>query len=158
MREHHTAVTGKWDKFFENAAAFTKGAFAVSAAFLVGSAYVAASAGGGIANIGANGLFQGFVQSNNAIGISGGLTIGSSSIFSGSSAQSTASAGGLLGAHEYGHTLQFIGISALMGLDRNGTPENAVASSFTLYSVLGVWGLTPAGAFWEQFGSFLGGL
>ena len=144
------AMTGDWSNFWSNWAAFTKFNLAISAGFLVLSAGAASLFGGGISGIGSAGTFQGYVSSKSPIFMEGGLTIGSSAIYSGANATTPIEAlvgGGALGAHEYGHTLQFITLSMIFP-----RPE----ASWTAYMGLGIIGLTPVGLAWEQMASGLG--
>ena len=75
------------------------------------------SGGGGIAGAGANGLLQGYVQSTHTFldptQIGGGLTFGSRSPLRRTPKPPPVSLGQPWGAHELGHTLQFIGLQAI---------------------------------------------
>lgn len=91
------------DNFSNNFHSF----FRVGATFLAASAVLAP---GGIASAGGNGL-QGYIVSNNPyFGAGSGLTIGSSATFSSMN----------IAAHEFSHTLQFIGIAGLTGAGGGG--------------------------------------
>ena len=86
---------------------------------LAGSAAVAATPflGGGIEAAGANGLLQGYVQSAQSVipgTKAGGLAFGSGA-FLGGSGSTLVGGGATLAAHEFGHTLQFIGLSGALG-------------------------------------------
>jgi RHS repeat-associated protein len=90
--------------------------FNLSEAFLGGGALTAAKFGGGVARVGNNGLIQGFVESNNQILGCCALTFGSGSVFSTvapGDPMSLTDATLTYGVHELGHTVQFIGMSAL---------------------------------------------
>jgi hypothetical protein len=130
-----SAVTGKsfMDIFNRN--------FGISATFL-GAGAIAALAGDGVVKFGANSLLQGYVQSSEcSLGCNAGLTIWSASSVSGGAAAD-------LLAHELGHTLQFIGLSAF------GNP-------WPPYLVLGSWGFwggtSVPGVIWEGIADALGG-
>ena len=86
---------------------------------LAGSAAVAATPflGGGIEAAGANGLLQGYVQSAQSVipgTKAGGLAFGSGA-FLGGSGSTLVGGGATLAAHEFGYTLQFIGLSGALG-------------------------------------------
>jgi RHS repeat-associated protein len=131
--------------FWENTGNNFHSFFRVGAAFLTGSALAADVFGGGVAGAGGNG-FQGYVVSNSAIaGQSGGLTVGSSALYT------TRGASTALAAHEFGHTLQFIGLAGLGGAA--GAGPGAVSGA---YLGLGALGLTSAGAWWENMATGLG--
>jgi hypothetical protein len=115
--------------------------FRISAAFLAAGAIYASIFSGGVAQASGNGL-QGALRSNQALldGRQSGLTIGSSAIFDSASVAS----------HEFGHTLQFIGISAL-----TRSPQEA----WNAYLGLGAIGTIPiVGSAWEAPATWLGGL
>ena len=142
----HMAVFQKGD-FWKNTGNNFHSFFRVGAAFLAGSAIVASAFGGGVAGAGGNGL-QGYVVSNNAIGgVQGGLTIGPSTLFADRGSVAA------VGVHEFGHTIQFIGLAGAAGLAGRGPGD-----VWGAYLGLGVLGLTPAGAWWENMATGLGAM
>jgi RHS repeat-associated protein len=100
--------------------------------FRVGLSFLgiaALAAPGGISSVGGNGL-QGYVVSKKAafVGYSEtGLTIGSAATYN-------AGGGTALAGHEFGHTLQFIGIAAL-----NSDPKK----TWEIYGAIGAFGTIP---------------
>ncbi len=122
-----------------------------SEGFLGGSALAAKLFGGGVMSVGANGPFQGFVQSRTPIVFPGGFTMGSGSLISG--AETMANGGvdiSALMAHELGHTYQFIALSGF------GNPWGPYAGlgALGLASELGI--LHQPGAWWETMASLWG--
>lgn len=101
--------------------------------------------GGGVTGAGSSGMFQGYVETLNELWGTG-LTIGTSAgLYGGPGAM----------FHEYGHTLQFLGLTAL-GANSGG--ENI----WNIYLGLGgiaaaaQMGWIPVGTFWEDFSDYLG--
>lgn len=117
---------------------------------LAGMSVVAATEGGGLVDAGANHLLQGYVQSKEATGgHTGGLTLGSVSYFSGAGPHERSSNEKYsLGEHEFGHTLQFIGLSAL---------GDYGAGVYIGLGILGARWPDSAGKWWEDMASALGG-
>lgn len=122
----------------------------------MGSAAFAWTFGGGVRHVGANSLFQGYLRTKENIGR--GMTFGSSAIHRGPLSAPTG-LGAALGAHELGHTMQFIFVnSQLGGLLSRWTPHGTWGS----YGILGGIGL--AGQlldwepllFWDYFASAIG--
>ena len=127
--------------------------FRISATLLAGSA-IAHALNGSTVTAGANSWFQGYTQGSNAmLGQSGGLTFGPASTFSGASPSALATAGGTLGAHEFAHTVQFWGHSALAGL----MPSNNVAWAFGSYGLVNLPGVFNNSNAIEKGMSTLGG-
>jgi RHS repeat-associated protein len=123
--------------------------YGISTAFLAGGATVAALIGGGPTEIGANGWFQGYVVSSKKIGPRpAALTLGSAAVF-GSANRKSPTKFGTLGAHERGHTIQFILLSL------TGEP-------WLPYLGLGIMGRADSGRvghytqWWERLASWLG--
>lgn len=145
------AVTGNWSSWGSNFWGAFHTNFRIGAAFLAGGVIAADVFGGGVAAAGGNGL-NGWVASNNAFGVpgGGGLAIGSATTFAG------ADSIGAIRSHEFGHTLQFFGLSALSGAAGTGS-----AGVWGAYGGLGVWGAvvpTGSGAWWEGMAWGLGGI
>ena len=91
--------------------------FNIAGLTLAGGAVAGALGGGGIVGAGSNGLLQGYVQSKHAFlnpKAVGGLTLGSGA-YLGGAPSSLIGGGATLAAHEFGHTLQFIGLSGALG-------------------------------------------
>lgn len=57
-------------------------------------------------------------------------------------------------AHEFGHTLQFIGLSALSGAAGGRSMENLWGA----YSLIGIVGITSYGSWWEGMADVFGGV
>ena len=118
--------------------------------------FVGAAFGGGIVGAGKNGALQGYVRVKRPFSeLGGGFTVGSSTIFGNSwqRDQLLTRAGKLVaevGQHELGHTLQFIGLSAI--------PSSLSLGPWLPYTGLGVLGMTPLGAPWEDLANLLGKL
>ena len=134
--------------FWENVGKNFDTNFMIGVAFLGVGTIAADLFGGGVASAGGNGL-NGWVSSNDTFGVpnGGGLTIGSATAFSGAN-------NGLIMAHEFGHTLQFIGLSALSGAVGTGS-----AGAWSAYAGLGGLGAafpSGAGAWWENMASNIG--
>lgn len=83
--------------------------FGISTTFLALGAVA-----GGVEEIGANGVYQGYLRTKRNLG--GALTLGSAAVFGGYGRDWVHKPLGKLGPHERGHTLQFIMLSA------TGTP------------------------------------
>jgi hypothetical protein len=118
--------------------------FRIGAAMLAGSAIYADIFGGGVAEAGGHNGLQGFVRSNSSTvaGRSNGLTIGSAAFYDNAEVAS----------HEFGHTLQFIGLSAVMGLNHSSNWD-----VWRMYLSLGVAGAIPyLGVGWEAGASAIG--
>jgi RHS repeat-associated protein len=134
-------VSGRpfFDAFLQN--------FGVSSAFLtlnVGAAI--AGANGGFAGSGSKRLLQGYVQFEGNQG--GGLTLGSSSgLYRAGTGPAIRGSPITLAAHEFGHSLQFVGLSAFGG----------VANPWISYLGLGAPGLIWHANPWERAASWLGG-
>jgi RHS repeat-associated protein len=92
------------DKSFEDA---FFDIFGISTGFMGVSALL-----GGVEEIGANGVYQGYVKTKKTLFGGGALTLGSAAVFSGTSRDQIDRLVGHLGRHERGHTLQFILLSA----------------------------------------------
>jgi RHS repeat-associated protein len=147
--------------------------FQIGISFLILSALGADIFGGGIADAGGNGL-NGYVASNrpygwslgqldpNKQGLSGGMTIGPATGYSGLVPSSTLDSGFgsgwiTFGEHEYGHTLQYIGLSALAGMNSRSDVNAANNTIWGTYLGAGFTGLFPAiSAPWENSASRLG--
>lgn len=129
--------------------------FNYSEAFLGGASIAAKVFGHGVAQVGANTWFQGYVQSRGPILGGGGLTFSSASFFSGLSPQTPLDLTEPLvtyGTHEAGHTIQFIELSAF--------------GRFAPFPYLGLGGLevlsehhwwdNAVGRFWNSNATFMG--
>ena len=146
-------ISGNWSGWGGNFWSSFNTDFDVSVGFLTMSVVAADLLGGGVVAAGGNGL-NGWVESKTPILGGGGLTIGSATLLSGV-APSDAAQYGSFAAHEFGHTLQFIGLSAAAGA------LNSQATAWGAYGGLGVLGAVApggAGAWWEQNATALGGL
>jgi hypothetical protein len=119
---------------------------------------MAATIGGGVGAVGNNDLVQGYVQSKTDIGLGGGFTLGPASLMSGKPSASIL-------AHELGHTVQFIALSAL-GSGKGGVLSYQWLPYLALggMGILGEWeklkpatGLLPdIGRWWEGLATALG--
>lgn len=120
-----------------------------------GASIAARVFGHGVAQVGANTWFQGYVQSRGPILGGGGLTFSSASFFSGLSPQTPIDLTEPLvtyGTHEAGHTIQFIELSAF--------------GRFAPFAYLGLGGLevlsehhwwdNAVGRFWNSNATFMG--
>lgn len=129
--------------------------FRISAAFLAGSALVHAANGSKV-TAGANGLFNGYVESSKPLfGFSGGATLGPVSSYSGAGPSGTAVAGGTLGAHEFGHTVQFGGHSAAAGAF---APNESIEAAYGSYLLFNSPGFFSSKIPQERGISWLGGM
>lgn len=141
--------------FFENFSNNFHNNFRIGLTFLVGSALAAQAWGGGVQAAGGNGL-NGWVSSKYAYGpakLQGGLTIGSATGFNGVQPGNATPEGLTWGLHEFGHTVQYIGLSAFTGA-LQGNSDHAWAG----YLGLGVAGLAGGGdSFWEAGADTVGG-
>ncbi len=101
--------------------------------------------GGGISGAGGNGL-NGWISSNKSYGFGDGLTLGSSSnLFNKYTPD--------LATHEFGHTVQFIGLAAIGSA--TGRP---MENTWGMYIGLGVLGTSSYGTWWEKNADALGGV
>jgi hypothetical protein len=138
----NAAQTGYWSwETFEKVGRSTfQTDFMVGAAYLAGGALVSDIFAGGVASAGGNGL-QGYVVAKDSLLGGDSMTLGSAAVI-GSTKEMEATL-----SHEFGHTLQFIGLSALSG----GASQ-----------LPGISALDWAGQFWKgheqrlAWGSFLG--
>jgi RHS repeat-associated protein len=141
--------------------------FNTAGAILGTEALVAATVGGGITAVGVNdnGPIQGFVESKKKLIGGGGFTLGPASFLTGEGSSTKA----WLTAHELGHTIQFIALSAI------GSGGGGILSyQWYPYLVMGGFGILgemtdeanrlvstgaipDAGRWWECFASSLGG-
>ena len=130
---------------------------------LMGSSAFAWTVGGGVQTVGANGLFQGFLQTREKTGI--GMTFGSSAILRGPRSTPLHGLGTTLGQHELGHTAQFIFVNSQVG----GLASHFFGSNWDPYLTWGSYGLLGgvglAGQlsgygpllFWERWAGTMGG-
>ena len=97
--------------------------------------------------------------SNERFGAPGGLTLGSATILDGVTAGDAAGSGTLaasIGAHEFGHTIQYLGLAAASGAYSNYR-DQIVLNTWGAYLGLGLLGTIPvAGTWWENMASWLG--
>lgn len=131
--------------------------FRIGAAFLALSAVLAWTFGGGVGVAGGNGL-QGFVTSTNGYGpFQGALTLGSAASYNGATPASNIYAEGefvtTFANHEFGHTLQFIGMAAIAGAS-GASSMDIVWQSYVGFGIIGT--IPVVGAPWEGMASFLG--
>jgi len=137
--------------------------FNMSEAVLGTMAAAAKLFGGGVVKMGANGWFQGYVQSRDLMLGGGGFTFGSGSIFSGVAKDDPMNLAEPLityGIHEAGHTVQFIELSVAFG-KWAPVPYLALGGMGLLYerAELGLhrWAWDNAvGRFWENNATSLG--
>jgi hypothetical protein len=118
---------------------------------LAGGSFAAAAAGGLVA-AGANGPLQGYVQA--AGGGGAGLTLGAAAVFMGNANTPRPDLGGrTLAQHERGHTIQFIGLSAL-GFKDPWIPYLVMGGAGILGGEYGF----PPGVWWEDLATSLGAI
>jgi RHS repeat-associated protein len=111
--------------------------YGLSTMFTAGGAALGHLFSGGVAGIGANTWYQGYISAVRPILIAGGMTMGSSAVFSGRTQRQRHA------RHEAGHTVQFMALSVA------GNPWGP-------YVALGVLGLTNGGNWWENHASRVG--
>jgi hypothetical protein len=150
-----SAFSGDWSTWGDNFTSAFHTDFRIGLGLLAGGAIIA-DFGGGLISAGGNGL-QGYIQAADPILGGGGFTLGSASVISGVSPLDLIGNSGVttFAQHEFGHTLQWIGLSALGSVARN-----------SIYGIGGVLGLlhgpNPSdflqslGTHWENSASGLG--
>ena len=127
--------------------------------------FAGAAFGGGIVGAGKNGALQGYIRVARRVDPrGGGFTVGSAGLFGGAGPGSGAAfnaAGKMvlsLGSHEFGHTLQFIGLSAIHGPFGSGPwIPYALMGLAGISGEKGIYGLVPyMGCLWEGMASIMG--
>ncbi|EPZ50892.1 RHS repeat-associated core domain protein [Bacteriovorax sp. BAL6_X] len=116
--------------------------FRVTIMFMTMSAVFHAAAGHTV-TAGANTWFSGYVEGSGPLfGQSAGLTVGPATTFSNATLTSGAEAGGALGAHEFGHVVQFWGHSLISGLSvSDNSGGNAVSRTYLSYGIVNLPGV-----------------
>ncbi|WP_373998294.1 FG-GAP-like repeat-containing protein [Bdellovibrio bacteriovorus] len=144
----------KGGDFWENFSNSFHANFRVGLIFLGGSAIAAGALGGGISAAGGNGL-NGYIVSNKGFGpewMQGAMTMGPATNYNGVTL-ATKTGSTTFGAHEFGHTLQFIGLSAV-----NGAVKANTDGVWASYIGLGITGAVSPNNFWERNATEAGAL